>query len=368
MQEPEPLQQLRRTYIRYRGATFTYFGGCDYFRLASHPKIHAAVAAGLTKYGLNVAASRMTTGNHQVYTKLEKDLKQFFGAEAALLTNSGYVTNLIVAQAFAGQFSHALVDERAHAALKDAAQLLNCPVISFKHCDSAAVASTLTRCGKSARPILLTDGMYAQNGSVAPLAAYLKLLPRDGLIIVDDAHGAGTIGASGRGTVQHADVNRQRIIQNITLSKAFGVYGGAVLCSTSVRQKLMQTHLFVGSTPLPLPLAHAAATAVAILKKDKSLRRSLESNGRYLKTKLHQVGCLREFFPGPIVPIHLQTEAANQRLKIALLKAKILPPLLNYPGGPAGGYFRFVISSAHTRPQLDELADALSPFARHLAS
>lgn len=368
MQEPEPLQQVRRTYVRYRGDTFTYFGGCDYFRLASHPQVHAALITGLRDYGLNVAASRMTTGNHQVYAELENRLKQFFGAEAALLTNSGYVTNLIVAQALAGQFSHALIDQRAHTALKDSAELLNCPVIPFKHRDVADLATALGRCGKQARPILLTDGMYAQNGSAAPLADYLKLLPRDGLIIVDDAHGAGTLGATGCGTLQFSKVSRQRIVQNITLSKAFGVYGGAVLCSKAIRQRLIQTRLFVGSTPLPLPLAQAATCAVGILRQQKSLRRSLESNANYLKSKLHKLGCLRDFFPGPIVPIQLQTSAANRKLKSALINAKILPPLLNYPGGPEGGYFRFVISSEHTRSQLDNLARTLKPFASSLVT
>mgnify|MGYP000411519777 CR=1 FL=1 len=96
--------------------------------------------------------------------------------------------------------------------------------------------------------------MYAQNGSVAPLADYLNLLPRDGLIIVDDAHGAGTVGKTGRGSVEATAVNRSRIVQNITLSKAFGIYGGAVLCTKELRQKLTQSRLFIGSTPLPLPL------------------------------------------------------------------------------------------------------------------
>jgi 8-amino-7-oxononanoate synthase len=368
MQEATPLQQVRRTYIRYRGRTLSYFGGCDYFRLASHPKIHAAVTAGLQRYGLNVAASRMTTGNHEVYVRLEKELAQFFGAPAALLTNSGYVTNLMVAHALAGQFSHALIDERAHAALNDGAAALNCPVLRFKHRDVADFSSTMKRCGPQARPVLLTDGMFSHTGSVAPLAAYLKLLPRDGLIIVDDAHGAGTLGANGRGTVEMAGVTRTRVVQNITLSKAFGVYGGAVLCSKSLRQRLTQTRLFIGSTPLPLPLVHAAIESVHLLEAQKQLRARLEANAHHLKQKLRALNYPLANFPGPIVPVHLKTNAANNRLKAALLRGEILPPLIHYPGSPAGGYFRFVISSEHTRSQLDNLALALAPFAKSLAA
>ncbi|MEK7780208.1 MAG: pyridoxal phosphate-dependent aminotransferase family protein [Verrucomicrobiota bacterium] len=367
MQEAEPLQQVHRTYVRYRGRTLSYFGGCDYFRLASHPKILAAVREGMQRYGLNVAASRMTTGNHEVYVRLENELAQFFGAETALLTNSGYVTNLLVAQALAGQFSHVLIDERAHAALNDAVAGLNCPVFRFKHRDVGDFSNTLKRCGAQARPIVLTDGMFSHNGSVAPLAEYLKLLPRDGLIVVDDAHGAGTLGATGQGTIEVAGISRARIVQNITLSKAFGVYGGAIICSKRFRRRLTQGRLFVGSTPLPPPLAYAAIESIRLLKTQSNLRNKLIANSQYVKTKLRALGFPLEVFPGPIVPVHLKTRANKTKLKAALLRAGILPALIHYPGAPAAGYYRFVISSEHTRSQLDNLALILAPFAKRLA-
>lgn len=367
MEAAEPLQQVRRTYIRYRNQLLTYFGGCDYFRLASHPAIHAAVRTGLQRYGLNVAASRVTTGNHEVYRQLEQDLARFFQAEAALLTNSGYVTNLVVGQTLAGHYSHALIDERAHVALVDAANVLNCPVLKFKHRDVESFAATLKRCGPAARPVVLTDGMYAQNGSVAPLATYLKILPRDGFIIVDDAHGAGTLGATGRGAIEIEGVDRRRIVQNITFSKAFGVYGGAILCSKALRKKLTASRLFVGSTPLPLPLAFAARSAIQLLRTDKTIRSRLNRNSEHIKTRLRQAGFPLPDFPGPIIPVHLRTPRVNDVLRRALLDAKILPPFLRYPGSPAQGYFRFVISSEHTLAQLNMLVRTLEPFLKMLA-
>ncbi len=366
MTEAAPLQQVRRTYVRYHGQTLSYFGGCDYFRLASHPRILAAVRAGLQRFGLNVAASRITTGNHEVYVQLEQELAQFFGADAAVLANSGYVTSLMVAQTLAGQFSHALIDERAHAALHDAVGALHCPAFRFKHQDVTDFSNTLNRCGRETRPVVLTDGMYAHNGSVAPLAQYLKLLPRDGLILVDDAHGAGTLGRSGRGAVELAGVSRSRIVQNITLSKAFGVYGGAILCSRPLRQKLRQSRLFIGSTPLPLPLAHAATAALRLRRAEPQMHTRLQQNASHLKHQLREGGWSLADFPGPIVPVHFKAKAANDNLKAALLRAGILPPFLKYPGSPAAGYFRFVISSEHTQRQLDRLGRTLIPFAKYV--
>src|SRR5215470_1291399 len=102
MTEPEPLLQIDRTYVRYRGRKLSYFSGCDYFRLATHPQVIAALVQGAKSHGASVAASRMTTGNHPLYGQLEEGLSRFFSAPAALLVGSGYITNMVVAQALAG--------------------------------------------------------------------------------------------------------------------------------------------------------------------------------------------------------------------------------------------------------------------------
>ena len=360
MTEPEPLQQVDRTCVRHRQRKLSYFSGCDYFRLASHPAVLKAAHDGLKNFGLNVAASRLTTGNHPIYQTLEKELANFFDADDALLLPSGYLTSLAVAQSLAGNFSHALVDERAHAALLDAANLLDCPVLKFKHRDASIFAQAIARCGRGARPIVQTDGMFSHDGTVAPLKAYLTHLPKDGLILVDDAHGAGILGATGQGSLEAEGVSRRRIVQCITLSKAFGAYGGAILGTPALRKQILQrSRLFVGSTPLPLPLANAALQSVKILKTDKSLRLRLFQNSDYVKTALREAGFEIPKTPGPIVPLHLQRESEVAALRRNLLAAKIYPPFLKYPGGPAKGYFRFVISSEHSRSQLDNLIGVL---------
>jgi 7-keto-8-aminopelargonate synthetase-like enzyme len=360
MTEPEPLQQVCRTFVRYRGRKLSYFSGCDYFRLSSHPRVLAALLAGLQKYGLNVAASRMTTGNHVLYRELEAELARFFAAESALVVTSGYATNLIVAQALAGSFSHALVDDGAHMSPSDAARFLDCPVLRFKLRDAEALAGAARRCGPGSKIVTFTDGMFSGDGSAAPLAEYLKILPRDALILVDDAHGAGVLGRTGKGAIEHAGVSRRRIIQTVTLSKAFGSYGGAILCSGAFRQRILdKSRMFIGSTPLPLPLASAALAGIRILKSDRSLRRRLLENAAYVKSALRDAGVALAEQPGPIIPLLPRTATEAARLKKALLAAGIFPPFLKYPGGPPSGYFRFVISSEHSPAQLRALIAVL---------
>ena len=365
MREPEPLQQVDRTYVLSGGRKLSYFSGCDYFRLSSHPRVLAAMQAGAKKYGLNVAASRLTTGNHRLYRELEDSLCSFFGADSCLLVATGYVTNLIACQALAGNFSHALLDERAHPSLVDAVRFLDCPVLKFRHREPLDLDRTVARCGPGAKLLLLTDGMFSHDGSAAPLNEYLKILPRDALLLVDDAHGAGVLGRTGKGTLEHCGVNRSRIVQTITLSKAFGTYGGAILATSPFRQQILdRSRLFIGHTPLPLPLANAALEGVRVLKTDKTLRARLLRNVTFVK-----VGCARSAIgrtegctsPGaaPILSFTPDSTRAAAKLERRLLGSGIFPPLVKYPGARKDGYFRFVISSEHTRSQLEALINSL---------
>jgi len=355
-----PLQQCDRVFVRHRGRRLVYFGGCDYFRLACHPAVLAATHDAIDRHGLNVAASRATTGNHPVYATLERALARFFGSERAVLVPSGYTTNLIAVQALAPEITHALIDDRAHASLADAARGLGCPARSFRHRDPADLESKVRRLGRGARLLVLTDGLFARDGSIAPLARYLDALPASGRLLVDDAHGAGVLGARGRGTPEHCGVRSDQIIQTGTLSKAFGAYGGVVLADEAVIGRIASaSQQFAGSTPLPPPLAAAALAALEVLGSDPGCRTRLWGNVRRVKVALRESGLAQADTPCPVVSVEGITPQASQRLRLALLRHQIYPNLIRYPGGPSAGYFRFALSSEHTPEQLDALVTCL---------
>lgn len=362
MTEPDVIAQIRPVSVRYRRRILTSFSGCDYFRLSTDPRVVAAAVAAAREFGLNVAASRMTTGNHPLYSKVEAGFADFFEAQDALLLPSGYLSNLVVAQALSKEFSHVLIDAEAHSALVDAARFFDCPILRFKSRDPQDVARCVRRCGKGARVILLTDGLFARHGQVAPLKGYREVLPHDHWLLVDDAHGAGVLGVHGRGTPEHEGVDRHRLIQTTTLSKAFGAYGGLILGTRGLRQ-LIQTksHLFVGSTPLSLPLAQAGACAAGILSQDGSLRDRLRSNAGLVKTALQRAGFPISPSPGPIVSFVVSDPKSLQRLSRLLLKSGIYPPLMRYPGVPSG-LVRFAMSSEHDDHHLGNLVSVLVGF------
>jgi 7-keto-8-aminopelargonate synthetase-like enzyme len=186
------------------------------------------------------------------------------------------------------------------------------------------------------------------------------------MILVDDAHGAGVLGARGRGTPEAEGVGRGRIVQCVTLSKAFGAHGGAVLGTRAVRRAIVdRSRVFAGSTPVPLPVANAALAAVGIMTRDRARLLRLRANTQRLKAALKAAGIDAAAGPVPIVPFHPGSARGAAASKRALLAAGIYPPFVRYPGAPADGLFRFVVSSEHTPAQLDALAAVLVEASSH---
>lgn len=359
MQIAPALQQIDRTWVMYRGRKLSYFSGCDYYRMSSHPAVLRACRTGLKLFGLNVAASRVTTGNHEVYEQLETRLAHFFGFPAALLFSSGYTANLGIAQAFRGEFTHVFVDERSHASLMDAAAFLGARVISFRHRDAKSLARRLGRIGRGARILVATDGVFPLDGSVAPLQQYAAVLPRSAWMLVDDAHGAGVLGSRGRGTLELEGVRPERVIQTITLSKAFGAYGGAVLGPKSMRSRaVVQSRCFAGNTPMPLPLAAAALSSIELVEHG-GYRQRLAEVVDWVKSALQQAGRAIVHSPAPIVTLTPSSQAEARRWQRMLLRREIYPPFVQYPGFPKSGCFRFALSSEHTPEQIQTLIDCL---------
>ncbi len=344
----EPLQQFDRTWAVWRGRKLAYFAGCDYFRMASDPEVLAAAESAIREFGLNVAASRRTTGNHALYERLEEGLAGFFGSEAALLVSNGYLTNLAVLQGIKPSVKRIFIEERAHSSLWDAALASQIPLQVFKAGEGGGRIE-----GLNETALVMVDGVSSMDGTVAMKGS--QWAGSGALVLVDDSHGAGVIGANGRGTPEHLDWPRERVIQTTTLSKAFGCFGGAILASKEICGRIeTESGVVSGSTPFPLP--HAAAALVATERlKDGRLREELRENVRRVAS---QIG--REARPGPIIPVVPKSAGEREALTRSLLAHGIFPPDIRYQNGPPEGYFRFAISSEHTRAQLDALAAAVT--------
>ncbi len=358
---PDALAQVDATHVVWRRRRLVYFGGSDYLRLARHPEVVAAASAAARRFGVGLGASRKTTGNHPLFLRLERALARFFDVEAALLVPTGYSTNLMVAQGFAGDATHVLMDERAHATLRDAAALLGAPQVLFRHRDAGDLARRLAKLPARAHPWVLTDGTFGHDGAVAPLDRYLRVLPRGGTLLVDDCHGTGTLGRRGRGAVELCGVRDPRVLVSTTLSKALGAFGGVILGRRRALERITgSSRLLAGSTAFPPLLAAAALAALRVLRRNADLRARLFRSTLAVKRPLLAAGVLSEITPGPVVYVAPRTVAQAERLRLRLLDRGVFPSFIRYPGGPSGGYFRFALSSAHDSEQLAALVDAVA--------
>lgn len=346
------VEQINPTEVRWGGGSYTYFGGCDYLRLSWSPKIRKRISKEFLTGVSNVGASRTTTGEHAIYAQVEGALRSFFGVPDVLLVGNGYAANLVVGQTLAGEFDRVLIDEKVHPSLRDAARLAGAAPEEFAHRNVNDLRRKLRR--RKGRVLLMTDAVFAPDGAISPLSEYLHALPKSGMLLADDAHGAGVLGESGRGSGSHWSIDDDRLIQTITLSKAFGVSGGAVLGeATNLRKIRLSAGAYLASTPLAPPLAAGVIESVRMMERGSARRRRLRRNMDLLG---NEAGIPSLSFP--------VLAAASEQVDLViaeLRQAGIHPPFIKYPGGQSDGFFRFSISSEHTASELKRLARLLRP-------
>ncbi|MED6314257.1 MAG: pyridoxal phosphate-dependent aminotransferase family protein [Verrucomicrobiota bacterium] len=362
MNLPGAIQSNGATHVRWRGRRLIYYGGCDYYRLTHHPKLLKAHARAAAKDGLGTGASRMTTGNHPSHDKLEASLVKFFDCKTATLIGDGYLANIALGQAVSGRFDVAFIDEKAHMSLYDAAKFVGCSVIRYRHCDQGDFAKRLNQRRMAKRIVLMTDGVFGATGRIAPLAALAHQLPRSGTLWIDDAHGVGVLGERLRGTVEQCSLGGRRMIQSIVFSKALGSFGGALLGPRWLRSALLDGNPVVtGSSSLPTGSAEAVLLSLKLLRTQSTLAKRLRRNTVFVKERLHAVGVPIGELAFPVFSLDCPGKKAIA-MRRRLLAADIYPSCIRYPTGCEGAFYRFAISSEHTRSQLEGLVAALSAY------
>ncbi len=350
------------------------FGGCNYLGLAQHPAVHAAIAKGLERWGTTTTASRETTGNTRAHEAMEAEIAAFLGMPAAILTTEGYTANIALGQGLAGEFTVAVVDEKSHSSVMFGMGAPGLRVVTYRHLDAAdAVRVAASEHRRGERVVVMSDGVFAAGGSVAPAAAILAGLPGDIPLILDDCHGFTVLGESGRGTSHHFGVQRDpRLILTTTFGKGLGCYGGAVLGPVSLIARIRDRALvYRGTTPCPPPLIDGAREALRVLVREPAHLDALRRNVAHMKrvladaigwTPVQDPTTVRGPGGTPEVPIfvfHLPTASEMQRVQQALDADGYFVPLIDYPGGPVPLYFRPTVTSSHTPDQIDGFAAAL---------
>ena len=338
----------------------------NYLGLANRPEVVEAGIEGLRRYGAGTASVRFICGTFAPHHELEEALARFSATEAALSYVSCWNANEAVVPSLTDESTVILSDELNHASIVDAVRLSKpARKIVYAHSDLDELREGLASCEQGQRKLVLTDGVFSMEGDLARLPEILELArARDATVLVDDSHGVGVMGATGRGVAEHFGVLGEVDVITGTLGKALGgAAGGYVAASAEVCDLLSQRsrpQLF--SNALPPTVACSALAALQVLEREPELIDRLHANTDYFRGRLVELGYDPLPGEGAIIPIIVGETADAIRLSERLLEEGVFVTGFGYPVVPKGtARLRIQMSAAFTRELLDR---ALAAFER----
>ncbi len=263
----------------------------NYLGLADHPRVREAAAEAAMRYGAGAGASRLVSGNMTIHRRLENQLADFKRAEACLLFGSGYLANSGVVSALAREGDVVFSDELNHASIVDGCRLARAETFVYDHADPDHLEWGL-RQAEGRGSLIVTDGVFSMDGDIAPLEEIVELgLRYDARVMVDEAHGTGTLGPEGRGAVADAGLENEVDVIVGTLGKALGSYGAFVCCEQTMAKYLVNTaRTLIFSTALPPPAVAAAMAALHLLREQPRRVEKLHRNADVLRDALASHG------------------------------------------------------------------------------
>jgi glycine C-acetyltransferase len=344
----------------------------NYLGLANHPAVVEAGIAGLKQYGAGTASVRFICGSFECHRALEEKVAEFFGAEAALTYTSCWNANEGLLPAISEAGDAIVSDELNHASIIDAGRLSRATRSVFGHSDMDALAAVLRETGAAPVKIVVTDGVFSMEGDVAKLVQMREVCDRyDAVLIVDDSHGTGVLGASGRGTHEYLGLACGSAagvdIITSTFGKALGGgNGGFVVGSRDLIDYLVQRsrpQLF--SNALAPPTACAALKALEILEREPERVERLHVNVAKMRAGLRSLGYDVMDSPTGIIPIMVGDTVDAIRLSDKLLEKGIFVVGFGFPVVAEGhARLRVQMSAAHTDAQIERGLDAFDQLRR----
>ncbi|MFZ5467614.1 MAG: 8-amino-7-oxononanoate synthase [Pseudomonadota bacterium] len=334
----------------------------DYLGLASHPEVIAAFKRGADEYGVGSGAAHLVNGHTRAHQALEDELAAFTGRERALLFSTGYMANLGAIGALVGRGDAVFEDRLNHASLLDAGLLSGARFKRYPHADTDALAGLLAGADAGER-LLVTDGVFSMDGDLAPLPELAALARRhDAWMMVDDAHGFGVLGASGRGTVEHFGLGADEVpVLMGTLGKALGTAGAFVSGSADLIEWLVQAaRPYIYTTAMPAALAEATRASLRLIDEEPWRREHLRTLITRFRAGAEQLGLRLMPSDTPIQPILVGDAGEALGLSQRLLDAGIQVTAIRPPTVPQGtARLRVTFSAAHTMQDVDILLTAL---------
>jgi 8-amino-7-oxononanoate synthase len=355
--------------IAIGGKTYLNFSSNDYLNLSGHREVVKAAIIALYKNGVGSGSSRMLSGTFKPHVALEQLIAKFKKSPKALVFNSGYAANTGIIPVIAGDDSIIFSDELNHSSIIDGAKLSRAKIKIYRHRDLSHLDDLLKKSLKVRsvkRRIIVTDTVFSMDGDIAPLESINKLSRQyNALFMIDDAHGTGVLGKTGRGGMEHAGISGRDIVQMGTLSKAVGCFGAFAAGKKALIDILINgARSFIYSTALPPAMASASAMALHIIATSSSRpRKRLWSNRERLLNGLAELGYDTLGSETPIIPILTGNVKHTLHLSKYLYRNNIYAPAIRPPTVPEKRCrIRFSVTAAHMNDDIDNVIECLRKY------
>lgn len=333
----------------------------DYLGLATHPLVKQAAIDSINECGFGAGASRLVSGNMEAHRMLEDRIARFKGTESALLFNSGYNANLGCITTLAGRDTAVFSDRLNHASIVDACILSRAEVYRYPNRDVDSLERLLKKTRLKKR-LIVTDGVFSMDGTIAPLPDIISLLERyNATLLVDDAHATGVLGPNGGGTLEHFNISHPSVIQMGTLGKALGSFGAFIAGETNLIELLInRARPFIYTTALPPSVCAAASKAIDLIDEEPDLLARLRDRRRRLHEGLAGCGFDTLGSSTPIIPILVGDAQKAVEASLALLERGVFIQAIRPPTVPEGtSRLRATVTAVHSEAEIDAALSAI---------
>ncbi len=365
--QPRVLQSAQAPVSVIDGKEVVNLTSNNYLALADNQKVKKAAIDAIKKYGVGSAAVRTIIGTMSLHKELEEKFAAFKHAEASILFQSGFTSNVAVCQSLMSSEQDLLIsDELNHASIIDGARLAKAPRKIYRHKDIKHLTEVLEspEARKARRKMIVTDGVFSMDGDIADLDQVVEVAHRYGaFVMVDDAHASGVIGKEGRGTVSHFGLDGKVEIQIGTLSKAFAAVGGYAATTRSLRDYLGSVaRPFLFSSSQPPSVAATCIAVLDILLTEPKYLKKLWDNTAFFKEELKKAGFDTGESVTPITPVMVGDMDKAKALSARLFEEGVFALPLGFPTVPKGKErLRTIVTAGHT---LKDLKFAVEKFRK----
>src|SRR5262245_1630237 len=364
------IESPQGTAIRVNGRDVINFCANNYLGLANHPEIVAAAHEGLKQQGYGLSSVRFICGTQTLHRDLEQTIAQFHGKADAILYTSCFDANGGLFETILGDEDAVISDELNHASIIDGIRLCKAKRLRYKNNDMTDLQRCLTEAKGCRLRLIVTDGVFSMDGSLAQLPDICELADRnDATVVVDDSHATGILGPNGRGTAEALGVQDRVDVFTSTLGKTLGGAAGGFTCARAevVDYLRQRSRPYLFSNALPPPIVCAALKALELVGRSGELRDKLHANARRMRAGLEGAGFTVKPGNHPILPVMIGDAALAAKMADRLLQEGIYVIGFSYPVVPQGqARIRMQMSAAHATEQVDRAIAAFTTVGREV--